>query len=178
MTTTNEMTKPTVLVTAGSKHGSTAEIAARIGQTLDGNRCRAVVIAPLEVESLETFDAVVLGSAVYAGRWTKDAIAVARRIAETDPLPPVWIFSSGPVGDPPKPEDDPVDTVEVVELTKAREHRVFPGKIDKASLNFGEKAIVLALKVPEGDFRDWSAVENWADGIAEELLAQAVSPAN
>lgn len=178
MTSTNEMTKPTVLVTAGSKHGSTAEIAARIGQRLEGHRCRAVVIAPGEVDGIESFDAVVLGSAVYAGRWTKDAMAIARRIAETDPLPPVWIFSSGPVGDPPKPENDPVDTVEVVELTKAREHRVFPGKIDKTSLNVGEKAIVLALRVPEGDFRNWPAVEDWADAIAEELLAQAVSPAN
>ncbi|HUG32537.1 MAG TPA: flavodoxin domain-containing protein [Acidimicrobiia bacterium] len=172
------MTKPTVLVTAGSKHGSTAEIAVRIGQTLERHRCRAVVIAPGEVETIEAFDAVVLGSAVYAGRWTQDAMAIARRIAATDPPPPVWIFSSGPVGNPPKPEEDPVDTAEVVELTKSRQHRVFPGKIDKTSLHFGEKAIVLALKVPEGDFRDWSAVEDWAAAIAEELLAQAVSPAN
>ena len=172
------MTKPTVLVTAGSKHGSTAEIAVRIGQTLEGHGCRAVMIAPREVENIETFDAVVLGSAVYAGRWTQDAMAIARMIAATGTPLPVWIFSSGPVGDPPKPEEDPVDTAEVVELTKARQHRVFPGKIDKTSLNFGEKAIVLALKVPDGDFRDWSAVEGWAAAIAEELVAQAVSPAN
>lgn len=36
-----------------------------------------------------------------------------------------------------------------------------------------EKAIVLALRAPEGDFRDWDAIRNWAHGIAEALKADA-----
>src|ERR671919_158503 len=42
-------------------------------------------------------------------------------------------------------------------------------KLVKSELGFGEKAIVLALRAPEGDFRDWDEIQNWARGIAEEL---------
>jgi len=82
---------------------------------------------------------------------------------------PVWLFSSGPVGDPPKPEEDPVDVAEIAEATKARGHRVFPGKIVKKHLSFPEKAIVLALRVQEGDFRDWAEIRDWASEIADAL---------
>ena len=32
---------------------------------------------------------------------------------------------------------------------------MFPGRLEKKRLSFGERAIVLALRAPEGDFRDW-----------------------
>jgi menaquinone-dependent protoporphyrinogen oxidase len=69
------------------------------------------------------------------------------------------LFSSGPIGDPPKPnEENPVDVAEIVAATGAREHRVFAGKLVKRQLGFGERAIVVALRVPEGDFRDWAEI--------------------
>jgi hypothetical protein len=36
--------------------------------------------------------------------------------------------------------------------TKARGHRLFAGKIDKSKLGFGERALMVALRVREGDF--------------------------
>jgi len=50
--------------------------------------------------------------------------------------------------------------------TKARGHRLFAGKIDKGKLGFGERALLLALRVPEGDFRDWAEIAAWATMIA------------
>ena len=41
----------------------------------------------------------------------------------------MWLFSSGLVGDPPKPEEDPVDVAELVAASAAREHRVFAGTL-------------------------------------------------
>jgi menaquinone-dependent protoporphyrinogen oxidase len=84
----------------------------------------------------------------------------------------VWLFSSGPVGDPPKPEEDPVDVAQIMEATGARGHFLFSGKLDRKTLNFGEKAIVAAFKVPDGDFRDWDEIREWAVGITEELKAK------
>src|SRR5690606_12652189 len=84
---------------------------------------------------------------------------------------PVWLFSSGPIGNPPKPEEDPVDAAPLVEASGAREHRVFGGKLNRGRLAFWEKAIVLALRAPEGDFRDWDAVRDWAREIAQALEA-------
>jgi menaquinone-dependent protoporphyrinogen oxidase len=82
----------------------------------------------------------------------------------------VWLFSSGPVGDPLKPEEDPVDVAQIVSIVGARGHRVFAGKIDKSRLSLAEKAIVKALKVPDGDWRDFGAVAAWAGEIADSLL--------
>jgi menaquinone-dependent protoporphyrinogen oxidase len=40
-------------------------------------------------------------------------------------------------------------------------------------LGFAEKAIVLALRAPEGDFREWDAVRDWAKDIGVALQASA-----
>lgn len=81
----------------------------------------------------------------------------------------VWLFSSGPIGDPPKPQEDPVDIVDILLATKARRHRVFAGKVDKSKLRFGEKAIMVAVRAPEGDFRDWKEITVWAERIGTTL---------
>jgi len=163
---------PRILVSAGSKHGATIEIAYRIGKTIDEAGPEVTVLTPEEAESLEGFDAIVLGSAVYAGHWTRDARALADQVSALDPKPLVWIFSSGPLGDPPKPEEEPVDVAAIMEGTGAREHQLFSGKIDRSKLSFGEKAIMIAVKAPEGDFRDWDAIDSWARHIATELAVE------
>ncbi len=161
----------TVLVSAASKHGSTAEIATAVARVLS-ERGPAVDVRPVEnVTMVEGYDAVVLGSAVYAGHWMESARRLAEAQAGALSTRPVWLFSSGPVGDPPKPEEDPVDVATLMAQTSARDHRVFAGKLDKQRLGFGEKAIVLALRAPVGDFRAWAAIEAWAGEIADTLQA-------
>jgi len=53
----------------------------------------------------------------------------------------------------------------------AREHRIFAGKLVRKQLSFPERAIVSALRVPEGDFRDWTEIRQWAAGIADAMGA-------
>ncbi|MEZ4767952.1 MAG: nitroreductase/quinone reductase family protein [Caldilineales bacterium] len=48
---------------------------------------------------------------------------------------------------------------------------VFGGAIDPDKLNFGEKLIIKAVKAQTGDFRDWDAINAWAQGIAGALQA-------
>lgn len=112
----------------------------------------------------------MLGSAVYAGRWLGPAQALVDEHGETLREKPVWLFSSGPIGDPPRPAgDDAVASAPLVEATGAREHRIFAGRLDKSLLSFGERAIVLAFRAAEGDFRDWGEIEAWAGDIADAL---------
>jgi menaquinone-dependent protoporphyrinogen oxidase len=57
----------------------------------------------------------------------------------------------------------------LIEQTRVVAHRVFAGKLDKEKLGFGERAMVRALKAPEGDFRDWEAIDEFAGEIVSHL---------
>ena len=160
-----------VLVTAATKYGATAEIGQAIGEVLGEYGLDPTVVPPERVGGLAGFDAVVVGSAVYAGHRLKPARELVDRLGGELAGRPVWLFSSGPVGDPPKPDEDPVDVAEVLAATGAREHRVFAGKRLRKQLSFPERAIVSALRVPEGDFRDWTEIRQWAAGIADDMGA-------
>jgi hypothetical protein len=65
---------PSVLVSAALRHGSTAEIAAAICDELRQRGLRARVLVPAEVTALDSYDVVVLGSAVYVGHWLRSAM--------------------------------------------------------------------------------------------------------
>ena len=167
---------PRVLVVAASRHGSTEEIARAIAARLGGPASGLAAMAvPVEQDpDPRPFAAVVLGSAVYMGRWLEPARSYAAAHAAALRGRPVWLFSSGPIGEPPFPPDEPHDAAPLLRLTGAREHRVFPGRLDPVRLSFGERAMVTAMRAPLGDFRSWDAVRSWADAIGEEL---AGSPA-
>jgi menaquinone-dependent protoporphyrinogen oxidase len=159
-----------VLVTAASRHGATTAIAQSIARVLAEAGLEAETRSPEEVDYLDGFDAVILGSAVYVGRW----LPAATRFVETHEnelrARPVWLFSSGPIGAPEaKPEGDPEGIGDLADTINARAHRVFAGRVDRSVLSFGEKLVVKAVRAPEGDFRDWPAIESWAGGIAGQL---------
>jgi menaquinone-dependent protoporphyrinogen oxidase len=159
-----------VLVAGASKYGSTTGVAEAIGEELRAQALDVEVCAPDDVRSLDGFDAVVIGSGVYAGHWLEPAKQLIERHGTELAARPVWLFSVGPLGEPPKPDEEPVDAQPLIDATSAREHRIFTGRLDRARLNVFEKAIVIALRAPEGDFRDWDAIRAWSRGIAAALL--------
>jgi menaquinone-dependent protoporphyrinogen oxidase len=163
----------TVLVAYASKYGTTEEIAASIGRELRLQHLHVDVRCVDEVDDLDGYDAVVLGSAVYLGRWLSSARHFVKRHGAELAARPTWLFSSGPIGNPPRPQGDvAVEIAEIVEATGAREHRVFPGKLDLSRLNRCEWAIVFALRIKQGDYQDEDAVSTWARRIAAELGRQ------
>jgi menaquinone-dependent protoporphyrinogen oxidase len=158
-----------VLVSAASRHGATTEVAATIAAALTAAGADAVAVVPSEVTGIDGFDAAVIGSAVYVGRWLEPARELLEQHRDALSRIPVWLFSSGPVGHPPKPVEDPIDVPAMVALVGAREHRLIPGRIDKKRLGLGEKAILAAVRAPEGDFRPWPEIDAWAVEIAGVL---------
>jgi len=135
-----------VLVTAATRYGASAEIAQTIAEVLGERGLEPTVLPPEQVEEVDGYDAVVLGSAVYAGHWLKPARELVGRC------------------------DSALAT------TRAREHRVFAGKLLRRQLSFPERAIVSALRVPEGDFREWPEIRRWATGIASALKEKPTAP--
>lgn len=164
------LTHMRVLVAAASRHGATHEIAAAIGRELRERGLVADVRDIDDVGDLGGFDACVLGSAVYVGQWLAPARHFVEANADAISALPTWLFSSGPLGEPLKPDEEhAVDVDELVASTGARGHRLFAGKLDRSKLGFGERAMVAAVRAAEGDFRDWEEIDAWAGEIAAAL---------
>jgi menaquinone-dependent protoporphyrinogen oxidase len=165
-----EVAKMTVLVAYASKHGSTQGIAERIAEKLRqlGKEAEA---QPLDaVEDPGSYEALVIGSAIYYGSWMKEATEWMHRNQAVLAQRPVWLFSVGPLGTEVKDaEQQPKEMAEFQQAIRPREQRVFFGVLDHHRLSFAERMVVKAVRAPEGDFRDWEAIEVWAESIARKL---------
>ena len=168
---------------AASKHGATEEIAERIGADLTSWGLEVEVRKLGEVEDVRPYEAVVLGSAIFYGKWMKEAIRfVALHEGELAERP-TWLFGSGSVtGDPPVGDDPNAVSSALVERlvtqTHAREHKVFAGKLDRSTLGLTEMLPVRMVRAHDGDWRDWQAIDEWAAGIASDLDAQRGGPSD
>jgi menaquinone-dependent protoporphyrinogen oxidase len=166
-----------VLVTAASQQGATYGIAEAIGRALRARGLDATVAAaPDEIVDVTTYDAFVIGSAVYAGHWLEPATAFVHRFASILSQRPVWLFSSGPVGDPrrklvQKMTADPAELPRLLALTNAREHRILAGKLVGKGLPGPQRFSLLVFRGIEGDWRDWTAIEHWGGEIADSLTS-------
>ncbi len=159
----------TVFVLTASRYGATTEIGDAIAEEFRAQGFETVAQPVEAVLNIGSAEAVVLGSAVYIGRWLREAREFASTHQEALRERPVWIFSSGPIGIPPKPAEDPVDVAEILEVTGAREHHVFAGRLDRDRLRFVDRAVVTALRAPEGDYRDWDAIREWGRELATTI---------
>jgi menaquinone-dependent protoporphyrinogen oxidase len=170
-----------VLVVYASKHGSTRGIAERIAAKLtdEGHPAKATPVQ--EASGLEGYDAFVIGSAAYALHWMDEALDFVKRNSAVLKRVPVWLFSSGPLGNEAtdakgrdlRAATVPKEIPELEEAVDARGHRVFFGALDPGTLGFAERAIrklpAARAGLPEGDFRDWVEIDAWAAEIAQGL---------
>ena len=163
-----------VLVTAASQHGATYEIAESIASVLRKRGFDSTVSRPEQVDDVTRYDAVVIGSAMYTGHWLEPANDFAHRFAHGLAQRPVWLFSSGPVGDPrrklvQKMTADPIELPSVLALTRAREHRIFAGKLIGDDFGRAQRLSLLIFRGLQGDWRDWVEIERYASAIADAL---------
>lgn len=163
-----------VLVAYATKHGSTGEIAAVVGETLAAAGLVVDVRPARDARDLAPYDAVVLGSALYSAHWQRDANRFVKVHREALSERPVWLFSSGPLDQSANLTDIPM-TEHVrrdVEPIGARGHRTFGGRLLPGTPGIDE-ALLTTHRV--GDFRDFVAIRAWADEIAAALLVEAAA---
>ncbi len=153
-----------VLVAYASKLGSNAEIAEVVAATLRESGHHASAHPVREVRGLDGWDAVVLGSAIYAAHWQRDANRFVAKFRDGLRVRPLWLFSSGPLDERLAREDLPLSP-SATELTAGlgvRGHRTFGGR-----LLADAPVDPQVLKThPIGDFRDWDIIRAWAAAIA------------
>jgi menaquinone-dependent protoporphyrinogen oxidase len=119
---------------------------------------------------------VILGSAVYNGHWLITATDLAARFRDELAARSVWLFSSGPVGDPDTRAvgltgQEPAEIAVISRDTRPRDHHVFAGRLDSQLLSLPQRATLLVSSDVRGDFRDWAEIRQWAEGITADLAA-------
>jgi menaquinone-dependent protoporphyrinogen oxidase len=167
-----------VLVAYATKLGSNGEIAEVIADALRAAGHHATAQPVREVMSLDDWDAVVLGSALYAAHWQRDARRFTTRFREALAARPLWLFSSGPL-DPRLAKADLPITAHGAEVTAglgAIAHHTFGGRL---LADAPVDPQVLATH-PIGDFRSWDAIRAYAveigDALAEMSFALPEAP--
>lgn len=167
-----EAAKHAVLVVSASRHGSTAEIAVRIAATLierlPSPSWHVHVEDSAAIDSIDDYDAVILGSAIYLGRWLKSARKLLEN-AEVAPPRGMWLFSSGPVAADALGSESADTNEDVAARLRVKDNIVFPGCLDIGKLGRVERAVTAVMHIAGGDFRDWVAIDSWATGISREL---------
>jgi menaquinone-dependent protoporphyrinogen oxidase len=167
------MSRSTVLVAYAGKNGGTAGIADVIASVLRAEGLVVAVRPAGAVDDVAGYDAVVLGSALYAGHWRPDARRFVRRHAVTLTGRAVWLFSSGPLD---ASADDgalrPVPhAADAIRRTGACGHVTFGGRLDESADGFIARSMVRNGR--GGDFRNAGRIAAWSRGVAAEIKARA-----
>jgi menaquinone-dependent protoporphyrinogen oxidase len=161
-----------VLVVYGSARGGTEGLAEMVGAELRSADLDADVLAANKVHTLDGYDAVIVGGALYAFRWHRAARRFTKHYAAQLRQRPTYFFSSGPLDDSAlSSEIPPVKGVQaLMERTGARGHITFGGRLAPDAKGFPASAMA---KKQAGDWRNADQVRRWTQTIAIQLRADA-----
>ena len=166
-----------ILVAYATKAGSTAEVAAEIGRVIESKGGCQVDVRPVgKLNGVDGYDAVVIGSAIRAGKWLPEATKFVEKHRDTLGRVPVALFTVCLTLSEDTEENrrtvaaylDPV-----CEIVQPVEVGLFAGVMDYSKLPFILRLMMKAMKSPQGDFRDWEAIRAWADNTCPLLLQRA-----
>lgn len=158
-----------ILMVVGSRHGATREIGDVIAEVLTGAGHDVVLRDPDDFTGPGGGDAVVLGSAIYYGRFVPAVRELIERHAGALAATPLWLFWSGPLGDKGVPRGSVEGMDELLDRLRPRGFREFEGRLDRGDLGMRERAVVSLVGAEQGDYRDFDEVREWAGQIAREL---------
>lgn len=162
-----------VLVAYATKHGSTGEVARAIGDTLQGRGIDVDVHPAGDVQGVAGYEAVVLGGALYMGRWHRDARRFLSRHRAALAGLPVAVFAMGPQDLAPESIARARAQLDRA-LAKARwltpvTVAIFGGVVDPDKLRFPFN------RMEAGDARDWDAIAAWATDVGDRLVLSRVA---
>jgi menaquinone-dependent protoporphyrinogen oxidase len=174
-----------VLVAYASQYGSTGGVADAIGKELC-NRSAAVDVCMLKnVGDLNEYRGVVVGSAIYRGKWLPEAVDfVERNRAALQQVPVVYFLVCMTMREPTEGNRrkalaylDPV--LKAVPQVQPVKVGTFAGALSYSNLSLPIKVIMTLKGAPEGDFRRWDAISAWATDLHEiHQLADSLHPAS
>ena len=170
-------TNKKVLVAYASKYGSTGGVADAIGKELCGKDVAADVVLIKHANNISSYQGVIIGSAIYMGKWMSEAVDFVKKNKDTLCKVPVAYFLVCMTLSQPTEKNrakvlsymDPI--LKAVPEIKPVGIGTFAGAMDYNNLSWINKKILKSKGTPEGDFRDWTAIRTWAEGLGSRLLA-------
>jgi len=167
-----------ILIAYATAAGSTGEVAEVIGKTLRESGATVDVFRAKEITDVSSYDAVVVGSGVRAGRtYTKAAQFLAAHGPALRQMPVAGFIVCLAVKDSEEPgcpeAEGYLDAMFAqVEGVEPVSKGLFAGAVDYGKLPWLLGLILKRLKKePGGDYRDWAAIESWAAGLPGVLFA-------
>jgi menaquinone-dependent protoporphyrinogen oxidase len=166
-----------VLVAYASKYGSTGGVADAIGKELCGKDVAADVVLIKNANNISSYQGVIIGGAVYMGKWMSEAVDFVKKNKDALCKVPVAYFLVCMTLAQPTEKNrakvlsymDPI--LKAVPEIKPVGIGTFAGAMDYNNLSWINKKILKSKGSPEGDFRDWTAIRTWAEGLCSPLLA-------
>jgi menaquinone-dependent protoporphyrinogen oxidase len=157
-----------ILVAYASKYGSTGGVADAIGKELCSKGAAVDVLLMKNAVNLSSYQGVIIGSAIYMGKWMSEAVDFVKK--NKDPLckvPVAYFLVCMTLAQPTKKDQakvlsymDPI--LEAVPEIKPVGIGTFAGALDYNNLSWLNKKILKSKGTPEGDFRDWNDIRAWA----------------
>ncbi len=172
-----------VLVGYASAHGSTRQIAERVGSIIGRSGVMVRVVPVGDLHDLEPYDAVVLGSAIHHGAWLPEATEAVRANAEVLATKPVWLFSVGMVAALPRRlqgrgmREGPKAVAAIEQLIRPRASRLFSGAVRRDQMSRRGHLLFRLTGCRYGDYRAWREIDAWAGDVAEQMALDAARPA-
>jgi menaquinone-dependent protoporphyrinogen oxidase len=163
------MNAKSILLAYASRFGSTQEVAETIASTLSEAGLEVDLQPMPEVKSLDRYDAVVLGAAIYNAKWHAEAHQFVTQHQDVLSQLPVAIFTLGPLSasDAAKRNSRRQLDAELAKYPwlKPVAVEIFAGKYDpsKPGLGFFDRF------VPARDLRNWDAIRVWANALSGQL---------
>ena len=166
----NSNTGKKILVAYSSEYGSTGGVSEAIGKELCGKGANVDVCLTRNVKNLSSYQGVVVGSAIYRGKWMPEATDFVKANFEILQQVPVAYFLVCMTMHQPGEENrrkalsylDPV--LQNIPQVKPVAIEPFAGVMNYGNLSWFNKKIIIAKGVPEGDFRNWEAIRAWTGG--------------
>jgi menaquinone-dependent protoporphyrinogen oxidase len=157
-----------VLVSYGSKMGGTAGLADGIAARLRERGLSVDLFSADEVDGVDGYEALVVGSAIYMNKWRPEAVRLLVKVAATTSDTPLWLFHSGPLGDEAQdPQNLPKRVRDLTTRLNVQDSVTFGGRLPEKPKGLLARGMA---KSNAGDWRDFGDVGLWADKIADALL--------
>jgi menaquinone-dependent protoporphyrinogen oxidase len=161
-----------VLIAYASRCGSTGEVAEAIGQGLCAAGTAVDVRQLKDVGDLSAYRGVIAGSAVYRSNLLPEAVEFVKANREVlGRIPIAYFVVCGTLQEdtPEKREKAAAFLAPLCEIVQPVNEGLFAGRIDYGRVSLLEQLIVRVLGSKEGDWRDWDAIQAWAEGLSTAM---------